>query len=665
MHRLKGLVELLLLAVVLVSWNGSSDQMPFTGSGGGGFTGSDNTYSIEITADRTELPLNVFNVDAGIGNPYTNTFTVTVKKNGTVTEVPSIAVAIDSGLSNGGSLHYLDGKSEHLGCKDGTTTCTSKVDLSFRTITFDNPPGTATAHFLAGSTPGDVVLVATAQDQDTKQTISASLTIHVIGSGGNAGGRPSAVKFVMDPAPIYISTNAVGTASASQNNLKLFQIFVTDDFGQPVSPSPRRKRHALQVKIVSGPGGGESLSTTDAKGKAYDGATVFTDPVAGGGALVSLRGGTLPGTVVIAATADRKDNNVSNGIQQPITSYATVSVGTGEITSLTFSGPFVEAVVGRLNALSAGTTSPASKEDTLWNGIYSRFITVIASDANGNPPPEGTPITFRLIDSPLDLLQNRYPKEGHGQFAITGYNGDPQEGDVKFFAPNRTASRALGDTLNPFVVPNGGPPPAVANAGCILMLQDPEIINPNSSTINSLPSEGRLEYHVGSRVITGRDGNALYVNEPFNQVSQNVGANVWYTVGCPPQKGNVMNFTQNASGTEVIVTTDVFGVANTIMNYPASQVGRRFMLAAEANGGKVGAVMTHWYLGIPDNSVLLVKDPPELATPLKSISTGPHHHNHGYSYGDSRYGGFSPTVGYSAIAGWRCRESCRLQDLCP
>lgn len=79
-------------------------------------------------------------------------------------------------------------------------------------------------------------------------------------------------------------------------------------------------------------------------------------------------------------------------------------------------------------------------------------------------------------------------------------------------------------------------------------------------------------------------------------------------VGCPPHKGNVAN----AEG-EVVVMTNASGAATTVMNYPASQVGRRFMMAAESNGGKVGAAMTHWYLGVSDDSILTITSPGNLA----------------------------------------------------
>lgn len=606
--RLKGVGELLLLAMVLISWGGSSEQTVWSGGGGGGFTGPDSTVEVEITADKTTLPVNIIGVGPSIGGAYTNTLTVTVKKNGEVFAAPNVSISIASGLSSG-ALFFLDGEADH---EDDNGN-----PLAFRTLAFEDTTGVVSGHFHASSTSGTVVLTASTQDPDTEETISSSLTLTVTGGGSSTGGKPATVTFVMDSTPVYIRTNPVGTSTTTQSSVKLFQVFVQDDFGQPLN---RGRGHVLKIEMLSGrPNGGEWLSAVDANGDAQEGTSVLTDP-AGGAATVVFHSGSLPGTVTIAATADRADNNVKNGIQTAITNYATISVGTGEITSLTFSGPFVDAVRARLNSLGAQLVDPTTLADpfttsagTLWNGIFTRFITVLASDPFGNPPPAGTPITFRLIDSPLDMLQNRYPDQGHGQFAITGYNGDPAEGGWEFFAPNRTTARGAGDTLNPFVVPNGTSV-AEAKAGCILMLQDPEIINANSSTINSSPAEGRLEYHIGSRLITGRTGNTLTVNSPFNMVSQNVGANVWYTVGCAPQKGNVMNFNTTTGGVEVNVTTDSNGIANTVVNYPSSQVGRRFMLAAEANGGKVGAVMTHWYLGIADGSTLKLIEPTSAVT---------------------------------------------------
>lgn len=621
LRRLTGFAELLLLAVILVGWGGSSDIIRFDGGGGGGFTGGFTgraPITVQMTADKTTLPVNILNAGPSIGSPYTNTVTVQVMQNGKLFAAPAINVAIASGLSSG-ALYYLDGDPAHEQCPAGATCPpTAPAPIAFRNIAFKDTAGIVTFHVNATNIPGTVMLVASAQDPQTGQVISTNLAINVTGGGGAAGGFPSVVQFVMDPALVYIRNNPLGTTTVTQNTVKQFQVFVLDDFGQPINQGAG---HALRVELLPNrPNGGEWLSTVDASGNLQEGASVLASLI-GGVATLALHSGTLPGTVVISATADRRDNNVDNGIETGITNYAMVSIGTGEIKSLTFTGPFADAVfVGANNLIAVNGLCPNQQPcDSVWSGVYNRIISVVASDPFGNPPPEGTPITFRLIDSPLDMLVNRYPDQGHGQFAITGYNGDPQEGSWEFFAPNRKVSRAVGDTLNPFVVPNGVSY-AVADPLCLLMLQDPEIINPNPSTINALPAEGRLEYHVGSRVITGRIGNMLTVNTPFNQVSQNVGANVWYTVGCPPYKGNVMNIGNGIVGNEVIILTDVSGRASTVMSYPASQVGRRFMVAAESNGGKVGAVMTHWYLGNPDGSVLTITQPPQLAQQVASAA---------------------------------------------
>lgn len=571
-----------------------------------GFIGPNSTVSVEITVDKPTLPVNgtVFNNGANIGGAYTNTVTVITKKNGKLYAAPSVAITISSGLPSG-ALYYLDGKAEHEKCPSGATCPpTQPIPIAYRSLTFENTTGVVTAHFHSGGTPGTVVLTATVQDPVTQAVASASVTIQVIGGNGTVNnGFPGSIKFVMDSSPVYIQNNAIGTTGGvTQNTSKVFQIYVDDDFGQPIKSGDG---HTLRVELLSNrPNGGERLSTTDAKGNFQEGPVVFADLV-GGIATVVFHSGSLPGTVVLAATVDRRDNNVDNGLQLPITTYATVAIGTGQIASLNFTGPLADAVFVRKNNLVAITGSLCGSQtcDTVWNGVYNRVVSVVAADPFGNPPPAGTLVTFRLIDGPLDMLQNRYPDQGHGQFAISGYTGDPKEGDIEFLAPNRVNKRTPADTLNPFVVPNGVSY-AIADPLCLLMLQDPESV---------LAKESRFEYHVGSRVIIGRAGNKLFVNAPFNQVSQNVGANVWYTVGCPPYKGNIANF-----GTgEVTVTTDANGVASTTMNYPSSQVGRRFMVSAEAAGGKVGAVLSHWYLGTPDGSILALIKPAGLVSQVQ------------------------------------------------
>jgi len=106
----------------------------------------------------------------------------------------------------------------------------------------------------------------------------------------------------------------------------------------------------------------------------------------------------------------------------------------------------------------------------------------------------------------------------------------------------------------------------------------------------------------------------LAVFNTFRSVTD-TGFTVPYTIGCPPYTGNVAN---DING--VTIQTDADGIASTVINYPRTQLGRCFKLTAEANGGRVGAVMgkerlgstvsgdpcTSWYLGVADGSTLTV-----------------------------------------------------------
>ena len=65
---------------------------------------------------------------------------------------------------------------------------TMAIHLAFRRLTFEDTDGVVTAHFHANSTPGTVVLAASATDPNTGQAISANLTINVTG-GGTGGAR--------------------------------------------------------------------------------------------------------------------------------------------------------------------------------------------------------------------------------------------------------------------------------------------------------------------------------------------------------------------------------------------------------------------------------------------------------------------------------------------
>jgi hypothetical protein len=581
-----------LLTICLTACGGGS-------SGDEGYSGA-GLIKVTITADKTTLAVNSSGQPPGSG-PFTNTFTVRVERpDGTL--FPASSITVDLTPNVAGGLYYLDGDKAHEKCETpaGSTVevCTP---LAYRRLAFEKTSGIVTGHFLAGSAPSTVTLTATAIDPNTNQSVSATLQV-TVGQGVSTG-QAAEIRFHFNedtpgPGPLYIT-------GQGQNDVKTFEVIVLDDADQPV-PNPTGNNLRLQL-LAGRPNGGEKLVTVDAARNTQEGTVVNTATV-NGVAQVALHAGSLPGTVRIAAMADRADNNVDNDIQASVTDVSTIPISTGEITSITFTGPFPGAVFAHANTLFAAIDDRLighppygiNPQDVLLpDGDYVRFIKVITADEFGNPPPEGTNITFRLVDGPLDLDNKPYPKEGHGQFVITGNNGDPEEGGNTFFAPNRTVSRGADDFLNPFVVPNGGSL-AIANPNCLLVLEDP--------LVSERQSEGRFEFHIGSRIITGRADNTLSVNTPFNQ-TLDLGRGVPYTVGCPPHKGNVTNFQSVNGGNIVTVQTDINGIALTTLNYPITQIGRRFKLVAESDGGKAGAVLSHWYLGIPDGSSLRIIAP--------------------------------------------------------
>ncbi len=547
------LFGLLLLSVFLASCGGGGE------GDDGGFT--PERINVTITTDKATLQTNLVDAAANPSGPFTNTITVQVTKSGNIFPASSVSIDIVSGLSSG-ALFYLDGDPENEECSvPGETVddCTGTVfPKAYRRLVFEDTTGTVTGHFHASSTPGRVVLRASAQDPDTNATITADLTITV--GPGVSTGQPAVVKFVIIPSPLYIT-------GQGRQDVKRFQVQVLDDANQPV---PNTASNNLQLQLLPNrPNGGENLVAISASGGTQEGEIVNTRTI-NGIAEVALHSGDKPGTVVIAAIADRADNNVDNGIQNAVSDVDTIPISSGEIASLTFTGPYPGAVKVRANVLTLG---PGDTIDAT-GAVYTRAMTVLAVDEFGNPPPPGEFITFRLMDGPM----TGYPELGRGTFDIAGNDGNPQEGQ------------------NTFTTPAGGSSLAGASTNCQLVL------------------EGGAGQE-GSWLINGQSqAHLLAVFNTFNPVAD-TGFTVPYTIGCPPYTGNVAN---NING--VVVQTDADGIASTIINYPRTQLGRCFKLTAEANGGQVGAVMgkekqgsvvlgdpcTSWYLGVPTGATIII-----------------------------------------------------------
>jgi len=262
-----------------------------------------------------------------------------------------------------------------------------------------------------------------------------------------------------------------------------------------------------------------------------------------------------PGTVVITASAQDPVT------QQRVSASIEIEVYNEERppSSITFGGPFVNAVLAGESRFG---------DPPILDGTYSRVVSVVVNDANGNPTNPNTQINFFLIDGPL----NGYPNHP-GSFHIAGNNGDPVEGLTRFRAVNggfRTKGVLLFDWL----------------------MLDGRLLD--TSGFNN-------SYHTGLwRVQSVPREQVLTVQQPFN-VGKNNRGTVPYIIG-RAQNGAVLSPS----------FTNLNGVASTTLTYPVERLGQTAVLMActtdmevcgilntcDSNGANCGSV----YLGATDGT---------------------------------------------------------------
>lgn len=275
--------------------------------GGGGSSGSSNSpYSISVRAEKNQLPINIGNSPAGIGAfaSYTTTIYVEARKGGA--PIPGgediFACNIASGLDSG-ALYYLDGDEEHED-EDGNP-------LAYRSVTLGSNSGGASFHFHSLNKAGTARVTCSVTNPSDNLVSSASVDIVV----GAATGKPANV----------IATTMAPFALGSRLNTSLIpdnvgiQAFVRDDANQP----------------IPNPSGGANLQVSIRPFGAYLGARLLSGSQSGnvlqvrtisGVGQISLSSGLDTGAILLEYVTDRFDNDVSNGVQDPIVSLHGVSV---------------------------------------------------------------------------------------------------------------------------------------------------------------------------------------------------------------------------------------------------------------------------------------------------------------------------------------------------
>ncbi len=299
-----------------------------TACGGGGGSGgeSHSAYSITLRAEKTQLPLNVSSAGVGQGvyAPFSTTLYVNAQEGGR--PIPGGEEIFGCNMAGGldtGSLYYLDGDPEHEQEVDDGNGGKIKVPNAYRSITLDANSGGNSFHFHSKNQAGTARIVCTVTDPRDKKQHSASVDITV----GGVTGKPASVRMLVPSQQTYMGTQGNATRIPST---VVMQAFVQDDAIQPVSSSSGAN---VQVRIL--PGTDAAVGARLVAGVLSGG--VLQLPSIGGVAQFSLISGAETGPIFLEFTADRYDNNVGNGIQDPITIIDQIAVVAAVTDPLTVS----------------------------------------------------------------------------------------------------------------------------------------------------------------------------------------------------------------------------------------------------------------------------------------------------------------------------------------
>lgn len=413
-------VGLLLAGALLAACGGGGSD------GHGGFT-PPQSGTITLSATRTELPVN----DVGYqpieyGNPTQAEVTITFRHaDGSLVTGQDVHVSIAP--VNVAALSCLVDGNE---CEDGNQL--------YGSVVIPGINGQASIFVNSRLQAGTATMTVSATDPNTAATVSASLRFTVT---SGVGTTPASIQLNASPAGIYMP-------GSSGNTNSVISAVVRDGAGQLV-PDPAGGNSGADNLVfeIVGDSGGAKLSANSVGGP-VSGNRVTTHTV-NGRATVSFQSGTVQGPIQVRATADRADNDVSNGVTDPFSVTTSVIVSDGKLYSLELTSPlFAPRLPGiEINQLPvSGEVAPPNDGDDIIppnpDATLSLHVTALAMDRQGNPVIPGTPVRFGLVDTPVTPYDL---EDGTGnQFAISGTDGNPREGGTLFTAPSGRFASAGG-----------------------------------------------------------------------------------------------------------------------------------------------------------------------------------------------------------------------------
>ncbi len=280
--------------------------------GGGGGSGGDSNlqYAISVRAAKNQLPVNVAHEQPVIGAyaPYTTTVYVNATEGGRpIAGGPEdvFGCNINGGLDSA-SLYYLDGSEKDI---DPET----KRNKAYRSITLGSNSGGNSFHVHSGDLAGVVQVTCSVTDPRDKQVYSDTVNITVGSASTNTAA--SVVTRWASPTPPRLQ-ETLGNQGNILNipTAAVLQAEIYNDNNQPVNGGGKPN---LQVSIrptgwANDASAGAALMANGRTAQSLLLSSNF------GNAQYSISSGVKTGVIMVESIADRADNDVSNGIQEPI-----------------------------------------------------------------------------------------------------------------------------------------------------------------------------------------------------------------------------------------------------------------------------------------------------------------------------------------------------------
>ncbi len=494
---------------------------------------------LTIEATRDTLPINAFNVDPFVGSPYMAELTITVRDAaGNLVNQPDGVVVSVNPIGNTGGFTTLD----------DPATEENEFFVRMGQGPVDVVAGRATVFLHSLNFAGTTTVTVTHQGAD-QQNFQATRTFTIV---SNLPPLPAQLSISEPVSPVYI-------ASSGGNSSGQVEILVLDPLSQPV-PDPVSGSTAfnnVRVEIL-GDDLGARLSGINAAGQSVSGTSIAVRTV-NGVAAVTVSGAERAGSLQLQATSDRADNNVDNGLSDPVSGQRTIVISDGVLFDLQITRPVVNALF--VNPFDEDAEPAADGEIVIPqqpDATYSMTVSIIATDRLGNPVLPGTVINFGLIDEPQ--------VSGLGDFLLSGNNGRPQVGGVNFTALSGAFTTAgggagPGDTLVVFGKREGALPFGLDE-----------------------PPHGYRDLESARQIARVNSATSLDVTRRFN-MNDDTGSSV-----AVPSPGVLPYVIGRATDGNIVASavTNELGVATTKMTYPVSRLGKVVVVWAQGNGDIVG-----------------------------------------------------------------------------